>query len=76
MNRQEDALRKLGRRLRQLREEQGLSIAALASLTALETKDISIMEAGQLDVPLTTIVVLARALRTTPAQLLTHLPGS
>lgn len=72
MNRQEDALRKLGRRLRQLREEQGLSITALASLTALEPNDISTMEAGELDIPLTKIFALASALHTTPAQLLTY----
>jgi transcriptional regulator with XRE-family HTH domain len=72
MDRQEDALRKLGRRLKQLREEQGLSTAELASLTALEPNDISNMEAGALDVPLTTIIALARALGTTPAQLLTY----
>jgi transcriptional regulator with XRE-family HTH domain len=72
MDRQEDALRKLGRRLSQLREEKGLSIAALASLTALEPNDINKMEAGKLDIPLTTIVALARALDTTPAQLLTY----
>ena len=65
-------MRRLGRRLRQLREEQGLSIAGLASLTGLEPNDISTMEAGELDIPLTTLVALARALGTTPAQLLTY----
>jgi transcriptional regulator with XRE-family HTH domain len=72
MDRQEDALRKLGLRLRQLREEQGLSIADLAKLTALEPSDINTMEAGELDIPITTIVALARALGTTPARLLTY----
>jgi transcriptional regulator with XRE-family HTH domain len=72
MDGQEDALRKLGRRLRQLREEQGLSIADLASLTALEPSNISAMEAGELDIPLTTLVALARALGVTPAGLLTY----
>ena len=72
MNKQEDALRELGRRLSKLRVEKGLSIAGLASLTALEPNDISKMEAGELDIPLTTIFALARALGTTPAQLLTY----
>jgi transcriptional regulator with XRE-family HTH domain len=72
MDRQEDALRKLGLRLRQLRDEQGLSIADLAKLTALEPSDINTMEAGELDIPITTIVALARALGTTPARLLTY----
>jgi putative transcriptional regulator len=72
MDRQEDALRKLGRRLRELREEKGLSIAELASLTELEHNDINNMEAGKLDIPLTVIVALATALGTTPAQLLTY----
>jgi transcriptional regulator with XRE-family HTH domain len=72
MDRLEDALRQLGRRLSQLREEKGLSIADLATLTALEPNDINDMEAGKLDIPLTTIVALARALDTTPAQLLTY----
>jgi transcriptional regulator with XRE-family HTH domain len=72
MDRQEDALRKLGLRLRQLREERGLSIAELAILTALAPSDINTMEAGELDIPVTTIVALARALGTTPARLLTY----
>jgi transcriptional regulator with XRE-family HTH domain len=72
MDRQEDALRKLGRRLRELREEKGLSIAELSTLTALEHNDINNMEAGKLDIPLTVIVALARALGMTPAQLLTY----
>jgi len=72
MDRQGDALLKLGRRLRALREEKGLSIAALATLTALEHNDINNMEAGKLDIPLTIIFALARALGTTPAQLLTY----
>jgi cytoskeletal protein RodZ len=70
MDRQEDALRKLGQRLRQLREERGLAIAGLASLTALQPNDISAMEAGEVDIPLTTIFALARALGTTPAHLM------
>jgi len=65
-------LRKLGLRLRQLREERGLSIAELAILTALAPSDINTMEAGELDIPVTTIVALARALGTTPARLLTY----
>ncbi len=72
MDRQEDALRKLGQRLRTLREQKALSIADLASLTALEPNDLNKMEAGELDIPLTTIIALARALDTTPAQLLTY----
>jgi transcriptional regulator with XRE-family HTH domain len=72
MDGQEDALRKLGRRLRQLREKQGLSIGDLASLTALEPSNISAMEAGELDIPLTTLVALAAALGMTPARLLTY----
>jgi transcriptional regulator with XRE-family HTH domain len=72
MDGQEDALCKLGQRLRQLREEQGLSIADLASLTALEPSIISAMEAGELDIPLTTLVALAGALGMTPARLLTY----
>jgi transcriptional regulator with XRE-family HTH domain len=72
MDRQEDALRELGSRLLRLREERGLSIEGLATLTALEPSDISAMEAGELDIPLTTLVALARGLGTTPAQLLTY----
>jgi transcriptional regulator with XRE-family HTH domain len=72
MDGKEDALRKLGRRLRQLREEQGLSIADLASLTALEPSSISAVEAGELDITLTTLVALARALGMTPAGLLAY----
>ena len=70
MDRQEDALRELGRRLRQLREERGLGIARLASLTGLNPDDIPAMEAGKVDIPLTTIFALAVALGVKPAQLL------
>jgi transcriptional regulator with XRE-family HTH domain len=70
MDRQEDALRELGRRLRQLREERGLGIARLASLTGLNPDDIPAMESGEVDIPLTTIFALAVALGVKPAQLL------
>ena len=65
-------MRKLGRRLSKLRVEKGLSIGDLASLTALEPNDIDKIEAGELDIPLTAIFALARALGTTPAQLLSY----
>ncbi len=72
MDRQDDALRRLGRRLSDLREQQSLSIAELASLTALAPNDISRIETGDLDPPITTIVALASALGTTPGRLLTY----
>jgi transcriptional regulator with XRE-family HTH domain len=73
MDKQEDALREFGRRLTQLREEQGLSVAELASRTGLDPLVIRSMEAGERNIHLTTIFRLAVGLGVEPVELLASL---
>ncbi len=70
MDRQEDALLKLGRQLTHLRETRQLTIPELAALTGLEPRDIATMEAGEIDIRITTIFILAGALGVTPDKFL------
>ena len=70
MDRQDPALRRLGRRITHLRKQQQLTIPALATLTGLDPRVIVAMEAGDVDIHLTTIFTLARALGVTPQELL------
>ena len=70
MDRQDPALRRLGGRITHLREQQQLTIPALATLSGLDPGDIAAMEAGNIDIHLTTIFTLARALGVTPRELL------
>ena len=69
MDRQADVLRRLGRRLTQLREQQQLTIGELAGRTGLDPGFIVKIEAGEVDVPLTALMALARALGINPSQL-------
>jgi transcriptional regulator with XRE-family HTH domain len=69
MDRQESALRRLGRRITQLREQQHLTIPGLAAGTGLDPRDIAAIEAGEIDIHLTTIFTLARALGVSPQEL-------
>ena len=69
MDRQADALRRLGRRLSQLREQQQLTIDELAGRTGLEPGHLSKIEAGEVDVHLTALMALAHALGVKPDQL-------
>lgn len=69
MDRQADALRRLGARLTELREKRQLSIDALAGLAGLEPALVADIEAGLADVQLTILILLARALGISPAQL-------
>jgi transcriptional regulator with XRE-family HTH domain len=70
MDKQENALRAFGRRLSQLREQQGMDIAGLASRSGIDLLEIAGIEAGERDIPITTIFRLARGLGVPPAQLL------
>jgi len=70
MDRQEDALRRLGRRLAQLREKRQLTIDVLAGLAGLDPALLAGIEAGDVDVQLTALVLLARALGITSGQLI------
>jgi transcriptional regulator with XRE-family HTH domain len=70
MDRQQDPLHQLGRRLTRLREEKQITIPALATLTGLDPRNITAIEAGEIDPQITTIFILARALGVKPGQLL------
>jgi transcriptional regulator with XRE-family HTH domain len=50
----------LGRRLRALRRDRGLSLASVASATGISTSALSLVETGRSDVTLARVVVLAR----------------
>jgi len=60
----------VGRTLRKLRKEKGLSQADLADRADLSREYVNKIEAGRYDPPLSTINALAKALRVKPARLL------
>lgn len=66
----EKALQDLGRRLAQLRQQQGLSLEALGARSGVDSQLIEQIEAGLVDLEITTIVALARGLGVRPAVLL------
>jgi transcriptional regulator with XRE-family HTH domain len=70
MDKQQDALRRLGSRLAALRRQKDLSLTQLSSLTGLSSQELSAIEAGELDPTITTLVALARGLGLSPSELL------
>ncbi|GGA99714.1 helix-turn-helix domain-containing protein [Puia dinghuensis] len=70
MDKQQDALHRLGRRLTELREQQRLTLAQLSTLTGLDSREIAAIEAGQADPLLTTIIALCDGLSVSPRELL------
>lgn len=68
-----DALRQLGQQITKRRQEQQLSIEKVATLTGLDPGELIAIEAGELDIPLTTIFRLARTLEVTPQELLRYI---
>ena len=61
---------RFGERIKQLREERGLSQEELAHASALHRTHISLIERGQRSARLETIEALARALQVQPAELM------
>jgi len=57
--------RQMGRRLKALREAQGLSRQALAELAGISRESVRLLEAGRFDPTLGMLTKLARALKTT-----------
>lgn len=62
-------LKQVGRRLRSLRKHSNLRIADLSLMTGLTSASISHIERGHRDVRISTLLVLARALKIEPWQL-------
>jgi putative transcriptional regulator len=62
--------RQMGKRLRKLRTDKGLSQAALAKRARLTREYVNKIEAGRYDPPLSTITALARALGVPVTELL------
>jgi transcriptional regulator with XRE-family HTH domain len=63
------SLRRLGRRLRSLREATGLTQARVAEKAAIDEKHYQTMESGLSNVTFATLVAVSRALGVTLAEL-------
>jgi transcriptional regulator with XRE-family HTH domain len=73
MDKKEDALLKLGRRLTELRQKQQLSVDELATRAGIDVREIGGIEAGEVDPPLTTLFALSHVLGIPPHQLVSDL---
>jgi transcriptional regulator with XRE-family HTH domain len=70
MERNEKALRAFGQRLTQLREERQLSIPELAERAGLDATHLGRIEAGEVNLLVSTVFKLAKGLGVSPAELL------
>lgn len=70
MDHQQDALRRLGQRLTELRQQKKLTAEQLSAATGLNVQEITAIEAGELDPPITFIITLCHALGVLPSELL------
>lgn len=63
-------LKRLGLNIKKLREAKGLSFRELSYACEIDHSKISKIEKGQINITFTTILQLAKALETTPSELL------
>jgi transcriptional regulator with XRE-family HTH domain len=70
MDRQQDALRKLGRRLTELRQRQNLTLEQLSASSGIAIQELISIEAGQNDPAITTVFHICRGLGLSPNELL------
>lgn len=63
-------LNKLGLHIKKLREAKGLSFRELSYACDIDNSKISKIEKGQVNITLTTMLQLAKALEVTPSELL------
>jgi transcriptional regulator with XRE-family HTH domain len=70
MDRNEKALHSFGQRLNQLREERNISIPDLAARTGLDARHIGRIEAGEINILVSTVFKLAKGLGVSPGELL------
>lgn len=73
MDKENEILKKFGRYLAALREERNLTIPQLAAATGLTSHKLRRIEAGEVDIYFTTVVVLSKGLDITPGELLQSL---
>lgn len=69
------SLRALGRAIREVREQRGLSAAELAAASGLTPHGLGQLEAGLLDPTYDTLCTLAEALGVRPAALIERTEG-
>ena len=65
-----DVLLQLGKRIRSMREERGISQEKLADLAHIHRNYISQIEGGKRNLSFYNVVKLARALRVSPSKLI------
>lgn len=70
MDKKQDALRKLGHRLAELRRQKGLTLDQLAARCGLTIQQLTAIEAGESDPPITTVFHIARGLDLSPNELI------
>jgi transcriptional regulator with XRE-family HTH domain len=73
MERNEKSLRRFGQLLTVLREQRNLSVRELASHSGMDPRQLTRIEAGNVNIHFTTILALARGLGITPEELLKSL---
>jgi len=70
MNRSQHSLKELGRRLTELRQQKQFTPEQLSAATGLNIQEITAIEAGELDPPITVLLSLCHALGVLPSELL------
>ncbi|HXB07119.1 MAG TPA: helix-turn-helix transcriptional regulator [Puia sp.] len=70
MDKKQDALRKLGRRLTELRHRQNLTLEQLSTSSGISIQELTAIEAGETDPALTTVFHICRGLGLSPNELL------
>ena len=73
MERNEKSLRRFGQLLTAMREQRNLDIRELASRSGMDSRQLTRIEAGKVNILFTTILALARGLGITPEELLESL---
>jgi transcriptional regulator with XRE-family HTH domain len=73
MERNEKSLRRFGQLLTAMREQRNLDIRELASRSGMDSRQLTRIEAGNVNIQFTTILALARGLGISPQKLLESL---
>ena len=67
--RNQKAITEIGRRIKNLRKEKGLSVYALANIADIERSQILRIESGTTNTTISTILAIASALEVKPKEL-------